>query len=409
MNHYATNMFFNQGGRHYWFAKYLLEHGYEPTIFCANTRHNREEAVALHGQKYIRKISGKIPFVFVKSGGYRGNRFDRIKNMLQFAWNLYALAKKLGTSYGRPDLILASSVHPLTLVAGLAIAKKFGVGCIGEIRDLWPEALVTYGFLKGDSLAARALYRGEKWLYKKMDKLIFTQEGGKDYIIEKGWDRDQGGPLDLNRVGHINNGIDLEAFDYNRSRYVLEDEDLEEPGSFKVIYTGSLGLVNKVEKVLDVAKILKDQGVKFLIWGTGDQLDHLRNRVKVEQLKNVSFKGWVEKKYVPSITTRGQLNIILGDNLPLYRFGTSNNKLFDYFASGKPILITKSYGYSLIERYRAGRELADNSAENIARNILYFKNLDEDEYSRYGQNARQAARDYDFKKLTKKLVDFIEA
>ena len=128
----------------------------------------------------------------------------------------------------------------------------------------------------------------------------------------------------------------------------MEDEDLEEPGSFKVIYTGSLGLVNKVEKVLDVAKILKDQGVKFLIWGTGDQLDHLRNRVKVEQLKNVSFKGWVEKKYVPSITTRGQLNIILGTISPsidLHLLTTSCLTILPPAAD----LNYKSYGYSLIE------------------------------------------------------------
>jgi len=39
INHYATNMYFNKGGRHYWFAKNLLENGYVPTVFCANTRH----------------------------------------------------------------------------------------------------------------------------------------------------------------------------------------------------------------------------------------------------------------------------------------------------------------------------------------------------------------------------------
>lgn len=31
-NHYATNMFFDQAGRHYWFSKYLIENGYKPTI-----------------------------------------------------------------------------------------------------------------------------------------------------------------------------------------------------------------------------------------------------------------------------------------------------------------------------------------------------------------------------------------
>ena len=38
-NHYATNMYFDNGGRHYWFAKYLKQADYNPVIFCANTLH----------------------------------------------------------------------------------------------------------------------------------------------------------------------------------------------------------------------------------------------------------------------------------------------------------------------------------------------------------------------------------
>ena len=45
MNHYATNMYFNEGGRHYWFAQNLIKQGYEPTIFCANVRHNTDDII----------------------------------------------------------------------------------------------------------------------------------------------------------------------------------------------------------------------------------------------------------------------------------------------------------------------------------------------------------------------------
>ena len=30
INHYANHMYFSKGGRHYSFAKYLKENGYEP-------------------------------------------------------------------------------------------------------------------------------------------------------------------------------------------------------------------------------------------------------------------------------------------------------------------------------------------------------------------------------------------
>ena len=53
MNHYATNMYFNEGGRHYWFAENLIKQGYEPTIFCANVRHNTDDIIDVGDEKYF--------------------------------------------------------------------------------------------------------------------------------------------------------------------------------------------------------------------------------------------------------------------------------------------------------------------------------------------------------------------
>mgnify|MGYP001274323431 FL=1 len=123
-------MFFNKGGRHYWFAENLIKKGYETTIFCASTRHNSEEIIDLNNQKYLIKNVNDIPFVFVQTTPYKGNGFSRIKNMVSFYKNLFPLAKEHAKRYGKPDVILASSVHPLTLVAGIKMAKKFGIPCI---------------------------------------------------------------------------------------------------------------------------------------------------------------------------------------------------------------------------------------------------------------------------------------
>jgi len=65
--------FFNKGGRHYWFAENLIKSGYEPTIFCANIRHNREDIVNIYEGKYLRMINENIPFVFVKTVRYSDN------------------------------------------------------------------------------------------------------------------------------------------------------------------------------------------------------------------------------------------------------------------------------------------------------------------------------------------------
>ena len=40
LNHYATDMYFDGGGRHQSLAKYLIKLGHDVKIFCANTVHN---------------------------------------------------------------------------------------------------------------------------------------------------------------------------------------------------------------------------------------------------------------------------------------------------------------------------------------------------------------------------------
>ena len=124
INHYATRMYMNKGGRHYWFAKELLKRGYEPTIICANTYHNSKNYEDTGSAKHIVKDVDGIPFVFVKTKSAVTNGLDRIINMLGFYRNLFPVSKVLVKKWGKPDIILASSVQPLTTVAGVKIAEK---------------------------------------------------------------------------------------------------------------------------------------------------------------------------------------------------------------------------------------------------------------------------------------------
>lgn len=65
-NHYATNTYIEKGGRHYWFAKYLLEKNYKPTIFCASTIHNSDESIDTQQKKHITNFATIIhPSVYI--------------------------------------------------------------------------------------------------------------------------------------------------------------------------------------------------------------------------------------------------------------------------------------------------------------------------------------------------------
>lgn len=409
-NHYATNMYQDRAGRHYAFAKNLLKHGYKPTIFCASTNHFSNMNIEMSDRKFIMDKIGGITFVIIKTPDYVGNSKKRLYNMLTFYRNLFPVAKEYAKECGKPDLILASSVHPLTLIAGIQMAKKYKVPCICEVRDLWPESIVAYGGVKRTSYIARILYRGEKWIYERADKLIFTMEGGKDYIIEKGWNKEKGGLIDLQKVYHINNGVDLEVFLDNEEVYKFADQDLDNDKTFKVIYTGSIRLVNKVKTIVEAAQAVKSESANeiiFLIYGDGSDRKNLEDFCKENNINNVVFKGYVNKNKIPYVLSKSNLNIIHFEDNQIKKYGASLNKMFEYFASGKPTVSDCEFGYDLIKRYNCGIVVDQADPEQLAKTIIAFSNMPKNQYAQYCKNAIAAANDYDYRRLTDKLIELI--
>lgn len=409
-NHYATDMYKNQGGRHYWFAENLIKEGYDTTIFCANTYHNKTEFIDTKNKKFTTDVVNNIPFVFVKTTVALGNGVDRIKNMVLFYFNLFSVVREYIKLKGTPDLILASSVHPLTMVAGIQIAKKLGVPCICEVRDLWPEAIFSFNKVKEKSLLGRLLTKGEHWIYKNADALIFTKEGDTDYIIEKKWDEGQGGDIFLEKCHYINNGVDLDGFMQSIVENKVEDDDLR-TDKFNVVYVGSIRPVNNVGNILDAASILKDEkDIQFLIYGDGNQRDMLEKRVIKEKLNNVKMKGFVNKQFIPYILSKASVNI-LNYSPTQYNWtrGNSSNKLFEYMASGKPIISSVKMGYSILDKYECGIELENGTSQELAKAILKIKNMSYGQYQSMSNNAKNGAGDFDFKILTNKLIQVIKS
>lgn len=254
----------------------------------AITIHNSNNNRINDSRKYIEEIEDTISCIYIKARDYKGNGKDRILNMFDYATRLISVSKNFDNE--KPDIVYASSVHPLTWLSGYILSKRYDAKFIAETRDLWPETLVAMGQIKKNSIPAKLLYKLEKFIYKKADRLIFTFPGGKDYVEEIG--------LDPSKVRYINNGVDLEEYNYNKEKYQYADEDLDNNSTFKILYTGSMGQANELSYLLEAAKIIQDKGVKnikFILFGDGYQRKGLEQFAKDNNLQNVIFKGRVEK------------------------------------------------------------------------------------------------------------------
>jgi glycosyltransferase involved in cell wall biosynthesis len=152
-----------------------------------------------------------------------------------------------------------------------------------------------------------------------------------------------------------------------------------------------------------------DRKVTIIIFGDGPERRRLEKQCFDKGINNVVFKGSVNKKYIPSIVCRADINLLHYMNSSIWKYGGSQNKLFEYLASGKPVLSTITMGYDVIRKYGAGISLDNQSAESIGKAIIRMAEMENEEYMTMGENARNLAKQYDFDKLTDKLIKVIQA
>ena len=410
LNHFAYLPEDGPHTRHFCLGKYLSRKGYETTVFASNELHGTGRTIDTGKELYAEKQVKNVRFLYVKSHHYKKNDFHRILNIISCYFNMEKVCKREAKKNGPPDVIYASCLYPTTLMTGIRLAKKYGIKCISETRDIVPDGFSTKGTFRPDGLVAKIARRVMKRIYEKSDALVFTMSGGPGYISEMGWDTPHGGKIDPDRVFYINNGVDLEDFEENARNFVQPDPDLDNKELFKVVYFGAIRFFNNMSLFLDAARELKKLGrndIKILMWGTGTKLDEMRQQLADEGLDNLVLKGYVEKKYIPAIAERGDLFIGTGNSSSVNRYGMSFNKLFDYLAAGKPILLPFEVKNSIVAANGAGVELADADGKRIAEEIIHFADMEKAEYDHYCEQSRSVSKQFGYDVLAAKVENVI--
>ena len=382
------------------FAQYLKESGVEVKIISSSIMHNKNVDLINDKQKFIEKEYNGIEFIHIKSPSYKSNGLKRFYSLFVFHIKLHLLRNRFRT----PSTIVHTCLPPFGFITVLT-ARKLNAKYIAEVLDLWPESFVAFGLMNKRNPLIYFLYKIEKWIYKKADSIVFSMEGGKDYIISKRWDTNNQGPIDLSKVHYINNGVDLNDFDKHKNEFTLEDKDLEDPSVFKVIYLGSIRLANDIKRLIDAAHLLvNDKSIRFLIYGDGSDRNNLEEYCNKNGIVNVIFKEkWIDPKYVPYVLSKSDLNILNYQPNQIFRFGGSQSKLFQYLASGKPICSNLEMGYCPINKHSLGVAKKFKDEVEYSNAILSIKNLSPVNYQAICARTRALASEYDYSLLTEKL------
>lgn len=375
LNHYAQEPTGAGGTRHYSLAKHLRDFGWHMTVLAAGVEHNSGyQRLARHEKKRLDTIDG-VPFLWVKTPPYRGNGGMRMLNMLVFAFRV--CWHDTTRSLHRPDVVVGSSVHPFAAVSGAWLAKRHGVPFVFEVRDLWPQTLVDLGRLKETSAMTRVLRWLELWLYRRADKIVVLLPNAVDYIAPLG--------IAADKVVWIPNGVELEGYS-KPSPPATRDV-------FTLMYFGAHGQANGLDCVLDAMAELSARPdmmhVRLRLIGDGPLKSALKAQAKQLNLSNVIFEEPVPKAQIPQIASEADAFVICVKDLPqLYKYGISMNKLFDYLAASRPIIMASAAANDPVSDAGAGFTVAPENPNELAQAIKKLVNLSQEQRTAMGEAGR---------------------
>ena len=371
-------------------AQYFQNKGYDVKIICSDWVHNTDIChQAANG--WASEVHDGVEYIFVKSLYYGKSNVKRLVSYVLFARSIFKLVKVMQ----KPDVIVHTSRIPFDYQI-YKFAKKCRAKYIMDVSDLWPWELEHGGILGKNNPLLEFFYSIEKKLYSKADHVVFSVEGGPDYVCAHGWDKQgHNGPIDLNKIHYVNTGLDYKEFVERQAKYVLDDQDLCNPDTFKVVYLGSIRPANDVRQLVEAARCLKDnESIKILIYGNGPEREPLEKLVESEHLTNVLFKdNWVKPEYVPFILSHASLNL-LNYMKGWAPYGGSMNKMFMAMASGKPILCNAGMGYSPIRKYNIGVDQYFATSQEYAEAIASFAGLSQEEYQALCERCKAVAADF---------------
>lgn len=375
LNHYAQELGGPGGTRHYSLARHLRGLGWQTTLLAASVELNTgRQRLAGHEKTRLDTFEG-VPFLWVKTPPYRSNRGGRMLNMLAFA--LRVCWPGTTRALPRPDVVVGSSVHPFAAVSGAWLAKRHGVPFVFEVRDLWPQTLVDLGRLKETSVMTRVLRWLELWLYRRADKIVVLLPKAVDYIAPLG--------IPVDKVVWIPNGVELEGY--------AKPPPPATRDVFMLMYFGAHGQANGLDCVLDAMAEISTrpdmQRVRLRLIGDGPLKPALMEQASQLNLSNVFFEDPVPKSQIPKLAGEADAFVICVKDLPqLYKYGISMNKLFDYLAASRPIIIASAAANNPVFDAGAGLSVAPENSNELADAIYNLVNLSQEQRTAMGAAGR---------------------
>jgi len=361
-------------------------HGYQITKMCeefasagaevelwAPTRQNpiKENAFEYYGLKRNYEIKYIKSFDFI--------RFDKfLLRKSVYLQSLFFLLK-LALKRVDKDAIIYTRNPELVWLFGLR-----GIRVVYDAHS-WPESKT--GILK--------------LLLHSVDAIICNSRGTEKKFQENGFKNTLSAP----------NGVDLHDFEDQPGTVKLRNE-LGLPLDKKIaMYVGHLYEWKGIDVLLDCAELMKVKKDLFfaVIGGTEKDIKKYRKIIEDKKLKNIVFFGFKNKKIIPQYLQSA--DIMLLPNVPVSAESseyTSPIKLFEYMASGRPIVASNLPSIREVLDEETAFFCQPGNAEDLNKKITQVLNDLVNAHLK-ADAAREKVREYTWEKRAGRILKFVNA
>lgn len=355
----------------------LVEKGHEVVVLTGIP--NYPEGIVYEGYRDKKKRNEVINGVQV----HRCFTIARKKGVIFRFLNYYSYAlssslavlmnKYKPSDGGEFDVVFVNQLSPVMMAyAGIRYKKMHHKKLVMYCLDLWPESLVAGGVGR-DSLIYRMFYKISKSIYRKCDCILVTSRMFKDYMTKEFG-------IDSDKIQHLPQYAEQE-FENIRSNPSGE--------CFNFVFAGNIGEIQSVQTIIEAAERLKEnEKIHIHIFGSGTDLDRIKELTKDKKLTNVSFYGRVTvEELLPYYEMADAMLISLADD-PIISM-TLPGKVQSYMAAGKPIIgAIDGETKRVVEEAECGYIGNAQDPDALAENIKGFISLSDEEKLKLGTNGK---------------------
>jgi len=260
---------------------------------------------------------------------HKTGSFFRFNSLIGLAWRMLwgylKLIRRYFKQVGDASIVMVGYIGQLDLLLTWLLTRA------GRRRKLIYNPLVSlYDTLIDDralfapeSLAAKFLFRLDRWSFRLADRIILDTDAHIDYISDKfGIDRE--------RFERLFVGADQEAFS---PRQTPSGED-----PLVVLFVGKFIPLHGLPDIIEAASQLQgDPGVRFEIVGTGQLYEGIMDLCRQLKVTNIVFTDWIP--YHQLVDKMAQTHVCLGIFSPGGKASrVIPNKVFQGLALGMPVI-----------------------------------------------------------------------